>query len=274
MIRQLALLTYGILSYLLALAALLYTVGFIGGFLTPTQLDGPRQGSLAAALVIDGGLLALFAVQHSGMARPGFKRWLTRFVPGPAERSTYVLLSSAALFVLFWQWQPLGGVVWQVSGEAARAAVLAVYAAGWVVVLATTFLINHFDLFGLRQVWLAFRGSAYTPLRFTTPGPYRLVRHPLYVGWLTVFWAAPTMTSAHLLFAVGMTVYILAAIRWEERDLVAAHPEYAAYRRRVPMFLPRWRVRSASSALGDGLLPAVGEPKFISTRSSATETAR
>jgi protein-S-isoprenylcysteine O-methyltransferase Ste14 len=242
MVRRLLLLTYGILCYLLSLAAFLYAVGFIGGFLTPTRLDGPRQGPLAAALAINAGLLVLFAVQHSGMARPRFKRWLTRFVPGPAERSTYVLLSSVALLVLFWQWRPLGGVVWEVSGEAARAAVSALFVAGWLTVFVTTFLINHFDLFGLRQVWLAFRGVPYTSLRFTTPWPYRLVRHPLYVGWLTVFWAAPTMTAAHLLFAVGLTAYILAAIRWEERDLVAAHPEYAAYRRRVPMLLPRVRV--------------------------------
>jgi protein-S-isoprenylcysteine O-methyltransferase Ste14 len=242
MVRRLLLLTYGFLCYLLSLATFLYAVGFVGGFLTPTRLGGPRQGSLAAALAIDGGLLVLFAVQHSGMARPGFKRWLTRFVPGPAERSTYVFLSIAALLLLFWQWRPLGGVVWEVPGEAARAAVFALFAAGWLTVLGTTFLINHLDLFGLRQVWLAFRGVPYKPLRFTTPGPYRLVRHPLYVGWLTVFWAAPTMTAAHLLFAVGMTVYMLAAIHWEERDLVAAHPEYAAYRRRVPMLLPRLRV--------------------------------
>ncbi len=274
MVRRFVILTYGILCYFLFLAIFLYTVGFIGGFLTPTRLDGPRQGSLAAALAIDVGLLALFALQHSGMARPRFKRWLTRFVPEPAERSTYVLLSSAALFVLSWQWQPLGGGVWEVSGEAARVAVLAVYAAGWAIVLATTFLINHFDLFGLRQVWLAFRGAAYTPLRFTAPGPYRLVRHPLYIGWFTVFWAAPTMTAAHLLFAVGMTAYILAAIRWEERDLVAAHPEYAAYRRRVPMLLPRLRVGSAPSAPGDGLLPAAGETIVTSARYSATPSAR
>jgi protein-S-isoprenylcysteine O-methyltransferase Ste14 len=259
MVRRLLVLTYGIVSYVLFLASSLYAVGFIGGFLTPTRLDGPRQGSLAAALAIDGGLLVLFAVQHSGMARPGFKRWLTRFVPEPAERSTYVLLSSAALLVLFWQWRPLGGVVWEVPAGAATAAVCAVFAAGWLTVFVTTFLINHFDLFGLRQVWLAFRGVPYTPLRFTTPGPYRLVRHPLYVGWLTVFWAAPTMTAAHLLFAVGTTVYILAAIRWEERDLVAAHPEYAVYRRRVPMLLPRVRVgrsprprATASSLHGEG----------------------
>jgi protein-S-isoprenylcysteine O-methyltransferase Ste14 len=274
MVRRSLLLTYGVLCYLLSLATLLYAIGFVGRFLTPTRLDGPRQGSLAAALAIDIGLLVLFAVQHSGMARPGFKRWLTRFVPGPAERSTYVLLSSAALLVLFWQWRPLGGVVWEVPGEAARAAVSAVYAAGWLTVLATTFLINHFDLFGLRQVWLvAFRGVPYAPPRFTTPGPYQLVRHPLYVGWLTVVWAAPTMTAAHLLFAVGTTAYILAAIRWEERDLVAAHPEYAAYRRRVPMLLPRLRV-GPSPRPQAAASPAAGEATVISGRSSLTPSAR
>jgi protein-S-isoprenylcysteine O-methyltransferase Ste14 len=245
MARRLLLLTYGILCYVLFLATFLYAVGFIGGFLTPTRLDGPRPGPLAAALAIDGGLLTLFAVQHSGMARPAFKRWLTRFVPGPAERSTYVLLSNAALLLLFWQWRPLGGVVWEVPGPAARAAVYALFAAGWVTVFVATCLISHFDLFGVRQVWLAFRGFPYTPPKFTTPWAYRVVRHPLYVGWLTVFWAAPTMGPAHLLFAAGTTAYILAAIRWEERVLVAAHPEYAAYRRRVPMLLPRLRVRTS-----------------------------
>jgi protein-S-isoprenylcysteine O-methyltransferase Ste14 len=274
MVRRLVILTYGLLSYILALATMVYAIGFIGGFLTPTQLDGPRQVSLSAALAINGGLLALFAVQHSGMARPRFKRWLTRFVPEPAERSTYVLLSSGALFVLFWQWQPIGGVVWEVPGEAARAVVYAVFAAGWVMVLATTFLINHFDLFGLRQVWLAFRGVKYTSLRFGTPGPYRLVRHPLYIGWFTVFWAAPTMTVAHLLFAVGTTAYILMAIRWEERDLVAAHPEYADYRRRVPMLLPRLRVGPAPSASEDRLLPAVGETRLTSAQPSTTRSAQ
>jgi protein-S-isoprenylcysteine O-methyltransferase Ste14 len=243
MVRRLLLLTYGILCYALFLATFLYTVGFIGGFLTPTRLDGPRQGSLAAALAIDAGMLALFAVQHSGMARPAFKRWLTRFVPVPAERSTYVLLSSAALLLLFWQWRPLGGVVWDVPEGPARVAVYALFAAGWATVFVTTCLISHLDLFGVRQVWLAFRGVPYTPPPFVTPWAYRVVRHPLYVGWLTAFWAAPTMAAAHLLFAAGMTAYILLAIRWEERDLVAAHPEYAGYRRRVPMLLPRLRGR-------------------------------
>ena len=239
MVRRLLILMYGLLCYALSLAAFLYAVGFIGDFLTPTRLDGPRQGSLTAALAIDAALLALFAVQHCGMARPGFKRWLTRFVPGPAERSTYVLLSSVALFVLFWQWRPLGGVLWEVQDEAARAAVFAAYAAGWLIVLVTTFLINHFDLFGLRQVWFHLRGEPYRPLGFVTPGPYRYVRHPLYVGWLLAFWSTPTMTAAHLLFALATTAYILIAIRFEERDLNAAHgPAYADYRRSVPMLVP------------------------------------
>ena len=256
MVRRFLLLTYGLLCYLLSLAWFLCAVGFIGGFLTPTGLDGPRQGSLAAALAIDGGLLLLFAVQHSGMARPGFKRWLTRFVPGPAERSTYVLLSSAALFLLFWQWRPLGGVIWEVPGEAARAAVFVVYAVGWLTVFATTFLINHSDLFGLRQVWLAFRGLPYTPLRFTTPGPYRLVRHPLYVGWFMVFWAAPTMTAAHLLFAVGTTAYILIAIQLEEHDLIQSLGEaYREYRKEVPALIPFTRKRVARN----GETPAYNE---------------
>lgn len=274
MVRRLMLLTYGILCYILTLATLLYAVGFIGGFLTPTQLDGPRQDSLAAALAIDGGLLALFALQHSGMARAGFKQWLTRFIPTEAERSTYGLLSCAALLLLFWQWRPLGGVLWEVTDEAALAVVYAAFATGWLTVLGTTFLINHFDLFGLRQVWLAFRGVPYTPLRFTMPGPYRLVRHPLYVGWLTVFWAAPTMTAAHVLFAAGTTAYILAAIRWEERDLVAAYPEYAAYRQRVPMLLPQLKLGPVASERDDGLLPVAGKSGLIPVRSSSTQQAR
>jgi protein-S-isoprenylcysteine O-methyltransferase Ste14 len=256
MLRRFAILFYGTLSYVLFLAIFGYTVGFIGGFLTPTRLDGPRDGSLGAAFAIDAGLLLLFALQHSGMARPGFKRWLTRFIPGPAERSTYVLLTNAALAVLFWQWRPLGGTIWDVQGDAARAAVSAVFAIGWLIVLWATFLINHFDLFGLRQVWLAFRGVPYTPLRFTIPGPYRLVRHPLYVGWLMVFWAAPTMTASHLFFAIGISAYILAAIRWEERDLIAAHPEYAVYRRRVPMLVPRLQVETLPPTVADAHLPA------------------
>jgi protein-S-isoprenylcysteine O-methyltransferase Ste14 len=241
MVRRLLVLGYAAAAYALSLVTLVYTCGFVGNLGTPTALDGVPQGPLALALAINLGLLALFAVQHSGMARPGFKRILTRVVPAPVERATYVLFSSLALLLLCWQWRPVGGVVWEVEGAAARAAVLVLFAAGWLTVLATTFLINHFDLFGLRQAWLYFRGTPYAPLPFTTPGPYRLVRHPLYIGFLVAFWAAPTMTAAHLVFAAGLTAYILVAVGMEERDLVSAHPEYADYRRRVPMLVPGWR---------------------------------
>ncbi|MFO0850403.1 MAG: NnrU family protein [Gemmataceae bacterium] len=254
--RRVLILGYGVAGYALFLGTFLYAVGFIGGFLTPTRLDGPREGELAGAVAIDLGLLALFAVQHSGMARPVFKRWLTRYVPAAAERTTYVVMSSLALLLVFALWRPLGGVVWEVTGPA-RWAVWAAAAAGWLTVLATTFLIDHLDLFGLRQAWLYFRGRAYTHRPFVTPGPYRWVRHPLYVGWLAAFWAAPTMTAAHLLFAVGMTVYILAAIRWEERDLADAHPEYADYRRRVPMLVPRIRPPRVEPPLAPRVDPAV-----------------
>jgi protein-S-isoprenylcysteine O-methyltransferase Ste14 len=239
MLRRVLILAYGTASYALSLVTLLYAVGFVGGFVTPTRLDGPRQGSVVAALAVDLGLMALFALQHSGMARPAFKRWSARFVPEAAERSTYVLLSCLALLLLFWYWQPIGGVVWATGNAAVRALLYTVFAAGWLLALASSFLINHFDLFGLRQVWLYYRGRPYTRLRFATPALYRIVRHPLYVGWLLVFWATPQMTVAHLVFAAGLTAYILAAIRWEERDLADAHPEYTAYRRRVPMLLPR-----------------------------------
>jgi protein-S-isoprenylcysteine O-methyltransferase Ste14 len=236
-------LLYGVVAYVLFLGVFVYAFGFVGNLGTPTALDGQLNGSLLTALVVNLGLLTLFAVQHSVMARPAFKRWWTRIVPEPVERSTYVLFSSLALALLFWQWRPMGGVTWHIEEPVARAVVHAVFASGWLIVLVTTFLINHFDLFGLRQVWLYFRGRPRKPVAFTTPGPYRLVRHPLYLGWLIAFWATPTMTAAHLVFAVMTTIYILVAIVFEERDLVAAHPEYAEYQRRVPMLLPRLRTK-------------------------------
>lgn len=257
MSRRFLVLAYGVASYALCLASLLQAVGFIGGFVTKTRLDGPRHGSVALALAVDLGLMAMFALQHSGMARPAFKRWWTRYVPEAVERSTYVLLSSVALLLVFRYWRPIGGVVWVVSDSIGRVVLYAVYAAGWLVVLTSTFLINHFDLFGLRQVWLEFRGRAYTPLRFRTPVFYRVVRHPLYVGWLMVFWATPQMTFAHLVFAAALTSYILAAIRWEERDLADLHPEYAAYRRRVPMLIPRWPGSDCGSDEGSDRIPAM-----------------
>ena len=236
---------YGVVAYAVFFATFLYAAGFVGNLLVPKSLDGAPVGPLGTSLLINLGLLTLFAVQHSVMARPAFKRVWTQVVPQAVERSTYVLASSLALIVLFWQWRPLGGVVWDVQDPIGRAVLYAGFAFGWLLVLATTFLINHFDLFGLRQVWLHLRGRPYRPLAFTTPGPYRLVRHPLYVGWLFAFWSTPTMTATHLLFAVVTTAYILVAIRFEERDLVAAHPEYASYRSRVPMLVPTTR-RKAS----------------------------
>jgi protein-S-isoprenylcysteine O-methyltransferase Ste14 len=173
------------------------------------------------------------------MARPAFKQWWTKLVPTPIERSTYVMFTNVALILLFTFWQPIGGMVWNVQHPVARASIWALYAFGWITVLVTTCLINHFDLFGLRQVWLYFRGKAYTHIGFRTPGPYRFVRHPLYIGWIMAFWATPTMTMTHLLFAVGMTAYILAAIPFEERNLVTFHgTAYAEYRRNVPMLIP------------------------------------
>src|SRR5688572_27589255 len=176
------------------------------------------------------------------MARPAFKRWWTRIVPAAAERSTYVLASSLALIVLFVYWEPIGGVIWRVPDGAALGVIVGLYAFGWALLLYTTFLIDHFDLFGLAQVWRNLQGQSYRPPQFRTPSLYRLVRHPLYVGWLVIFWAAPTMTVAHLVFAMMTTAYILIAIRLEERDLVSAFgDDYVAYRERTPMLVPRLR---------------------------------
>jgi methanethiol S-methyltransferase len=230
------------------LGVLVYAIGFVGGFVTPTSLDGPPTQPLVWALAIDLGLLAVFAVQHSGMARPAFKRWWTRFVPEPIERSTYVLVSSLAMIALFALWQPIGGIVWQLEG-AARGAMIAAYLFGWALLLYSTFLIDHFDLFGLRQVWRRMKAAPYEAPKFYTPSLYKLVRHPLYVGWLAVFWAAPTMTAAHLVFALMTTGYILVAIQLEERDLIAAFgAQYEDYRRKTPMLLPRIFARRVSGA--------------------------
>ena len=230
---------YGVVSYAVFFATFLYAIGFVGNFVVPKSMDSPAEGPWQIALAINAGLLALFALQHSIMARPAFKRVLTRVVSPVIERSTYVLASSLALILLFWQWRPLGGVVWSVENDIGIALLYAGFAFGWGLVLVTTFVINHFDLFGLRQVWLELRGRPYTPLSFATPGPYRLVRHPLYVGWLFAFWMTPTMTFAHLLFAVVTTAYIVLAIQFEERDLVREHgSSYERYRKEVPMLVP------------------------------------
>jgi methanethiol S-methyltransferase len=188
--------------------------------------------------LIDLGLLSLFALQHSVMARPAFKRIFTKIVPATIERSTYVLASSLALLFLFWQWKPPGGIVWDVQNEPGKVLLYGGFAFGWLLVLFATFVINHFDLFGLRQVWNHLLGKPQTGLTFATPLVYRIVRHPLHLGWLFAFWSTPVMTVTHLFFAMVTTTYILVAIQLEERDLMAVHPEYADYRKQVPMIVP------------------------------------
>jgi protein-S-isoprenylcysteine O-methyltransferase Ste14 len=238
--KRLLVFVYGVSSYLLFFATFLYAFAWVGNLFLPNTLDGEPGLPLMQAMGINLLLLGVFGLQHSVMARPAFKRWLTGVIPEAAERSTYVLASSLALLLLFHAWQPMGGVVWDIQDPIARAIAYTVFGFGWTLVLVTTFLINHFDLFGLRQVWLYLRGKQYTHLRFVTPGPYRMVRHPLYVGWLFAFWATPIMTAAHLLFALVTTAYILIAIQLEERDLMKAHgADYENYRRRVPMLIPR-----------------------------------
>lgn len=239
LLHRTTVLLYGVVAYAVFFATFCYAAGFVGNFLVPKAIDSTPTSPLWLALLINTGLLGLFAVQHSVMARPFFKRWITRFIPEAAERSTYTLAASVALCVLFWFWQPMGGMVWQVNNEIGRALLHGGSAFGWLLVLATTFLINHFDLFGLRQVWLHFRNRRYEAVRFNTPGPYKLIRHPLYLGFLFAFWCTPTMSVAHLFFAVMTAAYILVGIYLEERDLQDAHPEYADYKRRTPMLVPR-----------------------------------
>ena len=240
--KKILVFTYGVICYAIFFGTFLYAAGFIGNIFVPKSIDSGAAVPTWVALLSNAALLGLFAVQHSVMARPGFKKLVTKIIPAAAERSTYVLLSSICLILLFAYWQPLGGVVWEVQNQTARILLYALFAFGWLLVLVTTFLINHFDLFGLRQVWLYLRGKEYQPLGFVTPGPYKHVRHPLYVGWLFAFWATPVMTVAHLVFALATTAYILIAIRLEERDLMDIHGEaYKTYRRQVPMLIPAGR---------------------------------
>jgi len=246
--RRAAYLVYGVACYAVFFVTFLYAIGFVGGFFGSLGLtgglfrsmDSGRAAGTGQALLVDALLLGLFAVQHSGMARRGFKAAWTRLVPEPIERSTYVLATSLCLALLFWQWRPLGtAVMWDVTGTAAEPALVAVSLAGWLIVLFTTFLINHFDLFGLRQVWYAFRARPYPGLEFRTPALYRAVRHPIYLGFIIAFWATPVMSLGHLVFAVATTGYILVAIQLEERDLVHRFGDtYREYRRGTRMLVP------------------------------------
>ena len=254
MLKRISFFAYGVVCYAIFFATFLYAFGFIGGFIVPTTLDGPPRGPLAQGIAIDAALLGLFAVQHSIMARRWFKERWTRIVAPQLERSTYVLLSSVALILVFWQWRPLGGVVWSVDDPIGRAVLRSLFVFGFGLVLVATFLIDHFDLFGLRQVWLALRDKPYTKLHFGTPGPYRFVRHPLYVGWFFAFWMTPVMTYAHLLFAIATTAYILIAIQFEERDLVREHgASYEEYRKNVPMLVPFTKAPERGATLPDTL---------------------
>ena len=237
--KKLAIFAYGVLSYVLCMGTLVYLAGFMGNLFVPKSIDAAPTAPLGQALLINLCLLAVFAVQHSVMARAGFKRWLTRYIPAQAERSTYVLASSLALILLVALWEPMGGVVWALQSPVATTAVYALYGLGWVLIVLSTFLINHFDLFGLRQVWLNLMGREYEPLQFKLHSLYRYVRHPLYVGFFIALWATPTMTITHLVFSVMCSAYILIGARLEERDLRRFHPEYEAYERAVPGYVPR-----------------------------------
>jgi len=248
MLKRVAVFLYGVVSYALFVVVYLYAIGFVGNLMVPKSMDSPAEVPFLKALGVNLLLLAAFAVQHSVMARPWFKRAWTKVVPEPAERSTYVLFSSLALIALFYYWQPLGGVVWNIQNPAARLIMYQLFGLGFGLVLVATFVINHFDLFGLRQVWLYLTGKPYTHLTFRTPLFYRYVRHPLYVGWLMAFWFTPRMTVTHLLFAVMTSAYILIAVRWEEKDLLVAHGErYARYRESVPLLIPASRGYEAPS---------------------------
>lgn len=252
--QRFLILLFGLVSYTIFFVTFLYLIAFVGNLqqtglvqwlpwlkeVVPYSVSfGRETGPLAIAIAINIGLIALFGLQHSIMARTGFKAWLKNVLPAPAERSVYVLLASAVLVLLFWQWRPIPEVIWSVQSTAGQVITWSIFGLGFATVLLATFLINHFDLFGLQQVWMQFTRKAAASPAFVTPLFYRYTRHPLYLGFLLAFWSTPFMTAGHLLFAIGMTVYILLAIPLEEKDLVRVHgDDYVGYRKKVPMILP------------------------------------
>jgi len=241
-------LLYGVIAYVIFFGTFLYAIGFVGNLFVPKSIDGTPTVSVSYAILVNASLLLLFALQHSIMARPAFKRWWTKFVPQPLERSSFVLLASLCLMLMMWQWQPIGGVVWSVQDEFAKSILLGGYLLGWGIVLISTFAINHFDLFGLRQTWLYFTGKKYSQLPFRIPLFYRVVRHPLYFGFLVAFWSTPVMTAAHLLFALLTTGYILTAITFEEKDLVTQYGnDYVSYKKTASRIIPFLKSRNKKS---------------------------
>jgi protein-S-isoprenylcysteine O-methyltransferase Ste14 len=246
---------YGTATYLFMFVTFLYLFAFMANMWVPKGVDDGVVAPFFLALTINLGLIVLFGIQHSVMARPGFKKWWTRIVPTSIERSTYVLISTLLFILLFWQWQPMTAVIWSFEAPLAQAVAWSVFVLGIVLLFASTFVINHFDLFGLRQIWLNLTEKPYTYLKFKVTWFYRFVRHPLYVGWIMIFWATPHMTFGHLLLAIGMSAYILIAIRYEERDMVKFHGEaYREYQRKVPMLIP------SPGKVHDTVNPVADEP--------------
>jgi protein-S-isoprenylcysteine O-methyltransferase Ste14 len=244
---RLAVLLYGGVSYVVFLVAFLYAIGFVGNLVVPRSIDSPVSDGTGSALLVNVLLLGLFAVQHSVMARPGFKRIWTKVIPPAVERSTFVLLSSIILLLIFWQWRPMTSIVWEVSNSFGAAALWAMNGIGWIIVLISTFLIDHWHLFGLRQVLDHLRQRSEKSPVFTTRGLYRFLRHPIMLGFVVAFWATPVMTVGHLLFAAATTGYILVGVLLEERDLVAVHGgTYLDYRKRVPMLIPKLKAGDPS----------------------------
>lgn len=245
MIARVLFFVYGVVAYLIGVAALVYCIGFLANLIVPKGVDTGEPGTTGQAVLVNVFLLLLLPVQHSIMARPAFKAWWTQFVPRAIERSTFVLFTGLLLFLLYWQWRPMPAVVWDVGTPALRMPLIAVYLAGWALLFGSSFLIDHFDLFGLRQIYFSLRGWDYTPPRYVERFVYKLIRHPLMAGFIVAFFAAPTMSQGRLLFAVVTTVYIFLGITLEERDLLADHGEaYADYRKRTPMLVPGMRRKS------------------------------